>query len=209
MHHSFDNSAANSGSLGAAANIALNGGAVLSETQALAGSALYLADSGAFAALGSQGAPLGATWTAAIWFKNLAGPMQIERTLFRGYNLMHLLLVQYNGFIGAYSNYASYSSTGIYIENIGRDGKWHHLAITGHDGIEDVYIDGVYQGIIPFQSPLDIFAIGNYQRGGQRFADYLDEFYLYNRVLSEAEVRAVFNEGRELAGFAICPRGVL
>ena len=106
-----------------------------------------------------------------------------------------------SNFLGAVGATAGFVSSAYNTSKIAQDGNWHNVILVGHDAVEDLYIDGIFQGTINFQSQLDIFAIGNTALTGvDRFADNLDEFYLYNRVLSDIEIQALYNEGRGLAG---------
>lgn len=51
-----------------------------------------------------------------------------------------------------------------------------------------MYVDGVQVGVVAFQSQTDVYSVGNYFTGGQLFCAYVDEFYMYDRALSDTEV---------------------
>ena len=208
VHYTFDENLINYGSLGSAANLVLQGGAVFSDTKPLAGSSLVLPSPLSFGQIGSQGAPLGSAWTAAVWFKNLASPSPL-RTLLSGLVAHKPVVVQSDGLAGAVNQLYGFESSAFDIDSISNDGKWHHIAVVGHDGVEDLYVDGIFVGVVPFESRFDVFAIGNSQSGDERFADELDEFYLYGRALTDIEIQSLYNEGRELAKYPyqIVPHG--
>lgn len=208
VHYNFDDSYVNHGTYhgddeGA---LALHQGAIMTVNQSFSGLSLQLDTENSFASIGSNinnntmsGPTLLNAWTMTIWFKNL-NPDAVKRTLYRGFTLHHPFIVDASGVIGAYDNYQGFILTTVNIDNVGFDGKWHHLALVGHDGVEDVYVDGAFLVSISYQGHLDMFSIGNYRLGKERFAEYLDEFYLYLRVLNSTELTAIFNEGKLLSG---------
>lgn len=95
------------------------------------------------------------------------------------------------------------------------DGEWHHLAVV-RDGIHrrnKLYVDGYrvkdfeYNATGNFESPAAPLTIGYLNSGGgYRFSGVLDEIMVYNRDLSENEMRQRYNSG---AGNYCGPQQVL
>lgn len=95
------------------------------------------------------------------------------------------------------------------------DGAWHHVAAVHSlwDTTTRVYIDGVLHGsaksgFLNRISDLDTAGIGrnkdNTSGGGQWFFDgQMDEFSLWSRPLSDAEIEALYLDG--LAGIPLLP----
>ena len=99
---------------------------------------------------------------------------------------------------------------GVYLSGrrIDRAGIWHHMVFTyGGNGQYAYYIDGErWHGYSELQGPIDtrpggMFCIGDNNPGVAHGLDgYIDEVRVYDRTLTEEEVRALFLEGADLAG---------
>ena len=57
------------------------------------------------------------------------------------------------------------------------------------------YIDGSYVGQVDASEGDNIYAIGNYQGGNQRFSEYLDDFRVYGVTLSAADITNIYGSG--------------
>ena len=57
--------------------------------------------------------------------------------------------------------------------------------------LSSVYIDGANVGTSDRKSTSDVYAIGNYQGGVQRFADTLDDYRIYNRALDPGDIQSL------------------
>jgi len=86
------------------------------------------------------------------------------------------------------------------------DNKWHHvMAIADRDGLAYIYIDGnqVKSNDISSENGdtgTGAFSIGRpYDRNYAYFNGQIDELRIYNRALSEAEVRYHYNHGGPVA----------
>ena len=96
-------------------------------------------------------------------------------------------------YFGAF-NIAEVSST----STITNDGLWHHVAVTFVDSTNTVsfYIDGVARGGGPLNLPPDVSShvikIGGHPVG-HYFRGQVDEFRVFSRALSSAEVQSVMN----------------
>jgi hypothetical protein len=73
---------------------------------------------------------------------------------------------------------------------------WHHFAYT-FDGVQNrFYVDGELtssSNIIPGAGPVAAFEIGRWVAGSAYFKGSIDEVVVYNRALSQEEIRAVMN----------------
>ncbi|OGZ60429.1 MAG: hypothetical protein A3B96_01445 [Candidatus Spechtbacteria bacterium RIFCSPHIGHO2_02_FULL_43_15b] len=88
-------------------------------------------------------------------------------------------------------------------------GAWHHLAVVysyANVSIDPViYLDGVVfvtdtiAPVGPLSSETSNLYFGNVSAGNRGFDGRIDEIKIYNRMLSAAEVRDDFNQGRPIA----------
>ncbi len=138
---------------------------------------------------------IGNDWTFGAWFNTLA-PVGAWRTLIRGGGGDHQIIVESSSTrLGIYSNInGAFRPSGY---NMGLPaGEWHHIAAVGAGGTYgniQYYIDGQPVGDpTDRSSSTDIFAIGNYQDGGQRFADTIDEVYVYGAAFTAEQVAALY-----------------
>lgn len=69
---------------------------------------------------------------------------------------------------------------------------WHNITAVGEGTTTTFYLDGVRVAMAAFKPTDDVIAVGNYQTGGQRFADYIDDFRVYDRALTASEIRNVY-----------------
>lgn len=69
---------------------------------------------------------------------------------------------------------------------------WHLITAVGEGGKTTFFIDGVKIGVSNYQATDDIVVVGNYQNGGQRFADYIDDFRVFDRALTASEIRNIY-----------------
>ncbi|MBN2474703.1 MAG: Ig-like domain-containing protein, partial [Pirellulales bacterium] len=133
---------------------------------------------------------LGDAWTIAAWYKGLQGADW--HTLTRGVGGDHQIIVDAGGYLGTYDSVGGtgFRSTGFNVGTLDNN-LWHHLAAVGSGGFTAFYVDGAYAGTSDYRSTSDVYSIGNYQLGGQRFADRIDEVYVFGRALDEDEIRGL------------------
>ena len=104
---------------------------------------------------------------------------------------------------------------GVYLSGrrIDQTGVWHHMVFTyGGNGQYAYYINGEHwHGYSELHGPIDTrpggkFCIGDNDPGIAHGLDgYIDEVRVYDRTLTEDEVRTLFLEGVELAGKPVSP----
>jgi len=120
-------------------------------------------------------------WTIATWFYNLH-PSDDWRILARGGNDYQVIVYRGTNDLQTYVG-TFYDSD---YDLVPADG-WHHLAAVGSGSETQFYIDGAAVGdVIPVRSGTDVKWIGNYS--GAAFAEIIDEFYVFDRALTEAEI---------------------
>jgi len=143
--------------------------------------------------LAGAGVDLGANWTISTWYKGLRAVGAGEwRTLTRG-SSDHQIIVNDTGLLGVYDNAggSGFVSSG-YDMDVLNNSLWHHIVAVGEGTTTTFYIDGVKVGSAVAEKPTDdIIAVGNFQGNGQRFSDYLDDFRVYDRALSQSEIRNI------------------
>lgn len=153
-------------------------------------------------------------WTISTWFQGLYGS-SAYRTLTRaeGDGQDHQLIIN-NGTndLGIWNNgepdAKRFQDSGY--DLIIKDAAWHHLVAvgTGGDaGKTDFYLDGTHIASVNQGSSGNIFAIGNYQGGGQAFARGLDEFAVFDRPLSAEEIAMLASQksASELSETTVLP----
>ncbi len=201
-YYSFDtadlakaDTASNLGSLANSATLA--GGARFSgESGGYIGGALTIDDNSNHVLLVDDGAiALGQDWTISTWFQGLHDSSNF-RTLTRSKDdgADHQVIIN-NGTdnLGLYNNgdpeARGFQDSG-YDLLLG-DAAWHHLVAvgTGGDaGKTEFYIDGKHVATVEQGSSGNVYAIGNYQHGTQPFAQALDEFAVFDRALTTAQI---------------------
>ena len=71
---------------------------------------------------------------------------------------------------------------------------WHHIAAVGSGTTTAFYVNGASVGSSDRKSVADIHSVGNYQDGGQVFADRIDEFAVWTRALSPTEIADIYDK---------------
>lgn len=134
---------------------------------------------------------LGDSWTISAWYNGIQSG-GAWRTLTRG-SIDHQIIIQENtNVLGVYNNAGGVFVTSGYTLTAAQLSGWHNIVAVGENNKTVFYIDGVKVGEANFQSKSDIVAVGNYQGLGQKFANMLDDFRVYNRALTQTEIRNIF-----------------
>ena len=134
--------------------------------------------------------PLGTSWTITTWFSSPLNPTGRWRTLTRGNGCGdHQVIILNSGYeLGSYDNCGGSAFHGSGFQMSTLNNGWHHLAAVGSGGTTSFYIDGRLVGTVNTQSTSNIYAIGNYQGGGQPWGT-MDDFRVYNRALPASEIQ--------------------
>jgi autotransporter-associated beta strand protein len=210
----------NIGTGGAAMNGTLTGGATI-VAGGRYGKALNIpsgAATSAYVLVNNSGVPLngapGSSWTVAMWLKtSTAGGVYL-----------------YQGAGGwAYGNTEFYLENGTQGDGAGThaggvryaegwqsgtaslaDGNWHFVVMTCNSGVKAMYADGAVDGILSGgQSSWAGAGAGGQLRIGGTAAGadsqiglngLIDEFYMFNRALTQAEIQNLMNNATNFAG---------
>jgi hypothetical protein len=140
------------------------------------------------------GVAMGGTWTLSAWFQGLDTTAD-WRTLARGWNNDHHVIIQNDGQLGDYQN--GFHTTGYNVAPLIGTTAWHQIVAVGSGGSTTMYIDNVMVGTAASEVVQDIFAIGNYQGNAQRFANYLDNVGLWSgTALTASQITALYTSGQ-------------
>jgi hypothetical protein len=194
-YYNFDESsgltAANSASSGAVHDGTLTGygSGQQTWTNGKFGNGLGFADGGDMVLLNSGTVDLNSSWTISAWFKGLAATSNYK-TLTRGNATGdHQLLTDPGNELGWHDNAGGtyFRSAGFDMATLSRT-NWHHIVAVGGDGQTKFSVNGELVGVASGQSTSNVFAIGNYQFGGQRFADVIDEVAIWDEALTDIAI---------------------
>ena len=144
-------------------------------------------------ALGNGGASN--PYSVSTWFKGLYAFSETVhgwRTLIRGTtNNHHIILNKESNEIGTFRD--AWFGSGQILSPISSESNWQHLVATFDGSKTTFYIDGNLLGSVQKSPGLDIKSIGNFQNGSQHFAEYLDDFRVYSKVLSDREISSLYH----------------
>jgi hypothetical protein len=216
-HWSFDegngSTAVNSGTTGSTHNATLSNGAAFSITEKkLGAAALYVptGSAGAYAkvtnSLDLSGTDTTATFTISVWFKKLY-PSGSWRTLTRGSSKGHHFIIKdssNDAGVYAHGNGDFRDSGEFDMASAAFQDAWHHIVVVSDGAANNstFYLNGVYKGDSDRPTGNNIHAIGNSAGGGQRFAEYLDEVRVYDRMLSTEEIETLYTHVGEVVIFS-------
>ncbi len=98
-----------------------------------------------------------------------------------------------HGFKAYKTGVLDYDDTWLVTANSPREKQWHHFAYVFDGSQNRLYIDGNQAGsstIMPEVSSTTVFQIGRWFTGSEYFKGSIDELRVYNRALSQDEIRA-------------------
>lgn len=154
--------------------------------------------------LSSPVVPLGAAWTICAWFTAPLPNTANWHTLTRAQSGDHHVITDSSLMLGMYDNTTAGNFRSCGYSMSGLSTGWHHVAAVATGTITKFYVDGVYVGTSDRKAATsDIYAVGNYQSGGQRFADKIDDVRVYARELGAAEIAGIASAGQNLAPAAL------
>ena len=150
------------------------------------GNACSFDGSGDYVNVGSV--PIGSNWAISAWFNYPLASPSTWNTLIRGISYHHIIVQRSNMHLGVYLS--GFRDSGFGMSTLSNG--WHHLTAVGTGGNTLFYIDGEYKGTSAYQPTDNIMVIGNYQGGSQQFGT-IDEPMIFNKALTEDEVKALYN----------------
>jgi hypothetical protein len=144
-------------------------------------------------ALGNAGASN--PYSVSAWFKGLYAFSETVhgwRTLIRGSTSNHHIIInKESDEIGIHRD--AWFGSGKILSPISSESNWQHLVATFDGSKTSFYIDGNLLGSVQKSPGLDIKSVGNYWGGNQHFAEYLDDFRVYSKVLSGNEISSLYH----------------
>ena len=166
----------NAGSLSSAYNATLANGATIVPGVGINGGNALSISGNQYLAMNINVSLASGNWTASAWFYGLYNDGNYD-TLFRGSAADHQIIVTPQGYLGTYLSSGGavgpipgVSMTGYYGQQ-----AWNQVTAVASGGTStSFYIDGNFMGSMNYASTSDIFAIGNWQGGGQPFAQYVE-----------------------------------
>jgi hypothetical protein len=135
-------------------------------------------------------------YSISTWFKELY-PATSWRTLLRGSSSNHQVMVNNsNDRLGVFTHdHGGFIDSGYNLSPSASASSWQHIAASFNGSNTQIYIDGNLVGTSQSSPGNNVYAIGNYQGGGQRFAKYIDDFRVYGVSLSASEVSLIYSNG--------------
>jgi hypothetical protein len=144
----------------------------------------------------SKVVPLGAEWTICGWFTAPLPNTGTWHTLTRSGTNDHHIITDGSLNLGMYDNATGGQFRGCGYSLGGLGSGWHHVAAVGSGTTTKFYVNGVAVGTSDRKAASsDVYAVGNYQGGGQRFADKIDDVRVYNYALAEADIAVLVASG--------------
>ncbi|MEC8419585.1 MAG: LamG-like jellyroll fold domain-containing protein, partial [Verrucomicrobiota bacterium] len=137
-----------------------------------------------------------ANFTISSWFKDLHPTSEGWRTLMRGQQGNHHVIIQNTNRVGVFHNWqGSFRPTASFDLTPAMTTTWRHLMAVSGGGVTTFYLDAVKMGTSDRQTGNNIYSVGAYQNGTQKFAQYLDDFRVYSAVFGQADAQILFNNG--------------
>ena len=131
--------------------------------------------------------------SASAWFKIQGSMTTYARIMEQGANTMWAILCINNTI--SIQNVSTFTTSPLTYN----DGKWHHMTMTGSPTTIKLYIDGLLvnsrsEAIATGASGITIGEYGG--GGGYVFNGSIDDVRIYNRVLSDTEIKQLYNQGK-------------
>ena len=143
-------------------------------------------------------------------YAGLAAKTLTASTVGNGGWLLQAIPSSNNIFVRVDTDLAGYPS-GQSLPQVGpvfNDNKWHHVVYLIGQGTASGYYDGSYSGSGTWNSgPNGISSSANLYVSNQTNTGYKDQFAVYHRLLSSAEILANYNAGIAARGFSIYNNG--
>ena len=149
----------------------------------------------------------GGNWTGAAWFNNLFS-VGDWRTLFVGSGGGNSQLIINNGSnrLGVYDGPSSPNFRPSPFDLVpAANSGWNHVAAVGSGTTTTFYLNGVSVGTADRKDSTNITSVGASPAGGgmQRFAQLIDDVYIYQSALTAAEILTLYNSGAVTASNSI------
>jgi hypothetical protein len=133
-------------------------------------------------------------YSLSTWFKGLSTYSENTdswRSLTHGGGPHQVLLSSSSDELGSFNGW---TGSGYTLSPSASASSWQHIVATFDGSRTKFYIDGSYVGQLAASFGGNIEHIGN-DTGGNRFADYLDDFRVYGVTLSAADITNIYGRG--------------
>lgn len=169
------------------------------------GGSAHFVQQDSYIATGPGGIDLGSQWTVSAWFKGIIDTSDWN-SLFTSAEPNYdgqVLILENSMDLGSIdnTNQTDFHDNGFDVDPLDWQATWHQLTAVGADNETFFYLDGQLVGGVPIQVSNNFKFIGG-NGFPERFAENLDEVYLFNQALTSAQVRAHF-ETTQLASTAL------
>ena len=199
----FSNKAYNKGTAGVLHVATLSNGATwsIAEDKKFGSAAAYFPLGSTARVLVSPQINLGgsndaANFTISTWFKDLHPTSEGWRTLMRGAQGNHHVIIENTNRVGIFHNWqGNFRPTASFDLTPEMTTNWRHLMAVSGGGVTTFYLDAVKMGTSDRQTGNNIYAVGCHTNGTQKFAQYLDDFRVYSAVLGQADAQILYNDG--------------
>ena len=213
LHMTFDNvsgtTVVNQGSGGSTMNGTLTGTATISTNAGRFGNALSIptgASTAAYVLVSSSVVPLNynGNWTVGMWLKTTTAG---GAYLYQGAGAwasgnQTFYLNNGAGSVGSGTHAGGVQNSGGWVGGTAaiNDGSWHFVVLTGNGGMRASYVDGALDALTINQwnradtgTQVRIGGTGTGEVDGQvGLGGLIDEVYIYNRALSQAEIQQLY-----------------
>jgi hypothetical protein len=161
-------------------------GVTASPTGVRGGAANFITDT-SILAIGSTGVDLGSEWTASAWFYGFIDSPNAN-SLFSSSNVDSQAFVDGLNRLGVFTS-ALFPSN--YVLNPSElAAEWHQMTVVGSGNQTHFYIDGQFVSSVDENAPGQFRFVGNIAlNASYRFAEQIDEVYLFAEALTAAQVR--------------------
>jgi hypothetical protein len=128
-------------------------------------------------------------YSVSFWFYNLDSDGIYRSSMCASSGEFIPMIIDTSGQLGLWNG--SFVGSGQYMYAVDFSG-WHHAVITATGSITKWYIDGELYGECSAKVSQSLGFVGNNGFNNQRFAERIDEFSTWNRVLSEVEISSIY-----------------
>jgi len=128
-------------------------------------------------------------YTVSFWFYNLGADGLYRSSMCASSGEFLPMVVNPSGQLGLWNG--SFVGSGQYMYAIDFSG-WHHVVITASGTTTKWYLDGELYGECSAKISQSLGYIGNNGFYSERFADRIDEFSVWSRILTPAEISASY-----------------
>lgn len=133
----------------------------------------------------------------------ICSPMAIGMPCFGGHAADNQLIIEAgSNRLGVFDNALGFRPSGYDLVPASNSG-WNHVAAVGSGTTTTFYRNGVFVGTADRKSVTNIFTVGAFAGGSQRFAQLIDDVYIYQSALTPTQIMSLYNSGAGTAANSI------